>query len=151
MLKTIGTAARRLFSDSGLPSETRHERMDAMTAAIHAACRAETPRISGFASRSRGVDANPVSVHPGELLREIVFPTLQLSIAEAAAAMGIVRQTLHRVTSERAGVSAEMALRLGKLTGTKPIVWLRLQAAYDLAAAERRIGWMMASIGKHAR
>jgi len=33
--------------------------------------------------------------HPGEILREDVLPTLGLSIIDAAAKLGVTRQTLH--------------------------------------------------------
>jgi len=36
-------------------------------------------------------------VHPGEILREDVLPTLGLSVSEAARRLGISRQQLHRV------------------------------------------------------
>ncbi len=41
--------------------------------------------------------------------------------------------------SGRAAISPEMALRIGKLCGNGPLVWLRMQVAYDLWHAERAI------------
>ena len=79
--------------------------------------------------------------HPGEILREDVLPALDLSVMEAAAKLGITRQTLHRIIAPRnpRPVTPEMAVRLGKLCGNGPRLWLNLQAAYDLWHAERRI------------
>lgn len=77
--------------------------------------------------------------HPGELLREDVFPALGLSVSEAARLLGISRQTLHRLMAESIGVSADMALRLGKLCGNGPGLWLRMQADYDLWQAQGRM------------
>jgi addiction module HigA family antidote len=37
----------------------------------------------------------------------------------------------------KAGVSAEMAVRLGKWLDTGPVTWINLQAQYDLSKAER--------------
>ena len=54
--------------------------------------------------------------------------------------MGVSRQTLHRILSEKGPVTPEMALRIGKFCGNGPGVWLRLQQAVDLWDAERRIG-----------
>jgi len=59
-------------------------------------------------------------VHPGEVLREDVLPALDMSVTEAATAMMISRQTLHRVLAGKAAVSPEMALRLGKFCGNGP-------------------------------
>ena len=53
--------------------------------------------------------------HPGELLRDEVLPALGLSVTKAAALLHVSRQALHAVLSERAAVTPEMAVRLGKL------------------------------------
>lgn len=71
-------------------------------------------------------------MHPGELLREDVLPALGRTRAEIARLLGVSRQTLHNILSERAPVTPEMALRLGKLCGNGPELWLALQSHYDL-------------------
>jgi antitoxin HigA-1 len=71
-------------------------------------------------------------MHPGELLREDVMPALGRPRAEIARLLGISRQMLHSILTERAPVTAEMALRLGKLCGNGPELWLALQTRYDL-------------------
>jgi len=45
--------------------------------------------------------------------------------------------TLHRVLGGTQPVTPEMALRLGKLCGNGPELWLRMQMAHDLAAGAR--------------
>jgi addiction module HigA family antidote len=77
--------------------------------------------------------------HPGEILREDVLPALDLSVMQAAAKLGITRQTLHRIVARPRPVTPEMAVRLGKLCGNGARLWLNLQSAYDLWHAERRI------------
>ena len=76
------------------------------------------------------------AMHPGELLREDVLPALGKPISEIAELLGVSRQALHALLAERAAVSPAMALRLGKLCGNGPQLWLSLQARYDLAALE---------------
>lgn len=71
--------------------------------------------------------------HPGELLREIVVPGLARPKAEIARALGVSRHTLYELLGERQPVTPQMALRLGKLCGNGPGLWLRMQVAYDLA------------------
>lgn len=55
--------------------------------------------------------------HPGELLREDVLPALRLTVKEVAEKLGVSRQTLHAILSEKSAVTPEMAVRLGKLCG----------------------------------
>jgi antitoxin HigA-1 len=77
------------------------------------------------------------AMHPGELLREDVLPALGRTSAEIAKLLGVSRQTLHSILSEHAPVTPEMALRLGKLCGNGPELWLALQARYDLERLSR--------------
>jgi addiction module HigA family antidote len=86
--------------------------------------------------------------HPGQVLKEDVLPALGLSVSEAARRLRVTRQTLHRVLAGTSGVTPEMALRLGRFCGNGPGVWLRMQQAYDLWHAERRLGNEIARIPK---
>jgi len=85
-------------------------------------------------------------VHPGEILREDVLPTLGLSVIESARRLGISRQQLHRVLSCTHPITIEMALRIGKFAGNGPGLWLRMQQAYDLWYAEHRMKDELAKI-----
>ena len=78
--------------------------------------------------------------HPGELLREEVLPGANLRPAQAAERLGVSRQALHAVLSERVGISADMALRLSALLGNSPMHWLNMQALYDLQQTRARKG-----------
>ena len=77
--------------------------------------------------------------HPGELLRETILPALGLSKVEVAEALGISRQHLYDLLSEKKPVSPEIAVRLGKALGDGPEVWLRMQAAHSAWHAARAI------------
>ena len=72
------------------------------------------------------------SIHPGVVLRDEVLPALGITVTQAAADLQITRQTLHRVLAGTAGVTAEMALRLDRLTGISAATWLCLQQECDL-------------------
>ena len=78
-------------------------------------------------------------LHPGELLREDVIPALGIAKTEVAQALGISRQTLYDILNERQPVTAEMAVRFGKLFGNGPRLWINMQRAYDLAKAEETV------------
>ncbi|MGH7091484.1 MAG: HigA family addiction module antitoxin [Stellaceae bacterium] len=82
--------------------------------------------------RKRTVKRGLPPMHPGELLREDVVPALGRTRAEIARLLGVSRQTLHAILTERAPVTPEMALRLGKLCGNGPELWLSLQSRFDL-------------------
>lgn len=87
-------------------------------------------------SIKRGIPAT----YPGELLREDVLPALGKSKTEIAKLLGISRQTPYDILDEKQPVTAAMALRIGKLCGNGPNIWLALQRAYDLEQAEKQIG-----------
>ena len=78
--------------------------------------------------------------HPGELLREVVLPALKMTVTDAAHHLGVSRQQLHTILAERGGVSAEMALRLGKFCGNGPELWISMQQAHDLWHASKKVG-----------
>lgn len=76
-----------------------------------------------------------IPTHPGALLREDVLPALRISVSEAARQLGVSRQMLHKIIKEKAPVTPEMAVRLGKFCGDGPDIWVRMQAAHDVAKA----------------
>ncbi len=76
-------------------------------------------------------------VHPGELLREDVLPALGRPKAEIARLLGVSRQTLYDILAEKQPITPAMALRIGKLCGNGPDLWINMQRAYDLDVAEK--------------
>ena len=77
------------------------------------------------------------AIHPGEILREDILPSVGLSVTSASRALGVSRQMLHGILAERKPLSAVMCLRIARLFGGSPEVWMRLQAAYDLKKSEQ--------------
>jgi addiction module HigA family antidote len=75
--------------------------------------------------------------HPGELLSEVVIPATGKSKVEIARLLGISRQSLYEILRQRQGVTPAIAVRLGKLFGNGPALWLNMQQAYDLWHAEQ--------------
>lgn len=84
-------------------------------------------------------DPNRCPTHPGELLRDDVLPATGRSKTEIARMLGISRQQLYDILAERKPVTADTAVRLGKLFGTTPNVWAAMQTAYDVWQATRRV------------
>ena len=73
--------------------------------------------------------------HPGHVLRDYLGRT---PVTEAATHLGITRAALSRILNARAGISAEMALRLSDALGTTPELWTGMQAQYDLWQASKK-------------
>ena len=74
-------------------------------------------------------------VHPGEIIREDILPSVGLSVTAAAKTLGVSRQMLHDILAERKPMSAIMCLKVSRLFGSSPELWMRLQASYDLKKA----------------
>lgn len=79
------------------------------------------------------------AVHPGELMREILTEHLKFPIAEAARRMKVSRPSLYAVLNGNSAVTADMALRFGKLVGGAPDLYVQMQAQYDLFEARNRL------------
>ena len=76
--------------------------------------------------------------HPGEILKGLCLEPLQLTVTEAAKALGVSRKTLSAILNRRAGISPEMAIRLSIAFATTAESWLNQQVQYDLRRAERK-------------
>jgi antitoxin HigA-1 len=76
--------------------------------------------------------------HPGAILREDTLPALGMSQTELARRLGVSRLTVSELLLEKRGMSADMAIRIGRLTRTTPESWLRMQEALDLWELERQ-------------
>jgi addiction module HigA family antidote len=74
--------------------------------------------------------------HPGEVLREYLPESL--GVTEAARRLGVTRQALSALLNGRAGISAEMALRLEAALGTSAEMWVGMQAGHDLWRARQQ-------------
>src|SRR5277367_6694527 len=92
---------------------------------------------------------NPV--HPGRIVAHACLEPLGLSVTEGARVLGVSRQALNNVVNGKSGISPDMAIRLTKAFGSTAETWLRMQLAYDLAAArknERKIKVRRVRLGK---
>jgi addiction module HigA family antidote len=75
--------------------------------------------------------------HPGAMLREDVLPALHMTQGEFAKRLGVSRLSVSDLLHEKRCLSADMAVRIGKLTNTTPESWLRMQEAVDLWELEQ--------------
>jgi addiction module HigA family antidote len=75
--------------------------------------------------------------HPGLVVLHECIEPLGLSITDAAAALGVTRNTLSELVNGKRGISPEMAVRLARVLGGTEQGWLVQQAQYDLAQVRR--------------
>ena len=76
-------------------------------------------------------------VHPGEILREEFLSPLNLTPYALAKACHVPRTRIERLVNERAPVTTDTALRLGRYFGTTPDFWLSVQSRYDIETVRR--------------
>jgi antitoxin HigA-1 len=79
-------------------------------------------------------------IHPGEILREEFMKPLGLSANALARRLGVTTARVNEIATERRGITADTALRLGRCLSTTPEFWMNLQQRYELEAARREIG-----------
>jgi addiction module HigA family antidote len=75
--------------------------------------------------------------HPGEMLKELCLEPLDLSVTDAAKALGVTRKTLSAILNGNAGISPEMAIRLSIAFNTSAESWMNQQSQYELWQAEQ--------------
>ncbi len=73
--------------------------------------------------------------HPGEILREEFLEPMGLSVYALAKAIGVPRSRINEIAHGRQGISAAVALRLGKAFGVDPQWFMNMQSRYDLQIA----------------
>ena len=79
------------------------------------------------------------AVHPGDILKEEFLRPMQLSGYALAKALGVTPQRVSDVILKKTGVSADMAILLGRFLGTSPEFWMNLQSSYALATAHKSV------------
>lgn len=78
------------------------------------------------------------AVHPGEILREEFMNPRNLTGYAVAKACHVPRTRIERLARCEGVVTADTAMRLGRLFGTGPEFWMNLQTGYELAQAQTR-------------
>lgn len=72
--------------------------------------------------------------HPGKLLREDYLPAFNLTAGALAKAMGLKdRSRIEKLVREQRAITADTALRFGRVFGTSAEYWMNLQAQHELS------------------
>ena len=95
-----------------------------------------------FASKTITRDPNWLgpAIPPGEMLLKEFLKPMGIGQVEAARRLGISLNRLNEIVLGKRGITADTALRLGRLLKTSPQFWMRLQADWDLQEAIQRAG-----------
>ena len=88
--------------------------------------------------RSRDPNWLGPAIAPGEMLLEEFLKPMGMGQVEAARRLGISLNRLNEIVLGKRGISADTALRLGRMLKTSPQFWMRLQADWDLQQAIQR-------------
>ena len=75
--------------------------------------------------------------HPGEVLVEEFLKPLGISQYRLAKELHVPLRRVNEIALRRRGISADMALRLGRFFGTTAEFWLNLQSGYEKELALR--------------
>jgi antitoxin HigA-1 len=79
-------------------------------------------------------------VHPGGFVKSEIIKPLELTVTDAARALGVTRPALSAFLNGRAALSPEMALRIEKAFGVRMDTLMRMQNSHDIALARKREG-----------
>jgi len=88
--------------------------------------------------------------HPGGFVKSEIIEALELSVTDAAKALGVTRPALSALLNERAALSPEMALRIEKAFGVSMDTLMRMQNSYNIAQARRRAGEIKVAVYRQA-
>jgi addiction module HigA family antidote len=75
--------------------------------------------------------------HPGRFIKAEIIDPLGLTVTHAAVVLGITRPALSALLNGRAALSPDMAIRIEKAFGVRMDTLLRMQTAFEIAAARR--------------
>jgi addiction module HigA family antidote len=75
------------------------------------------------------------AIHPGEVLREEFLQPLGITPTALARALHVSTPTINDIVRERRGVTADVAIRLGRYFDTTAQFWMNLQSEYALCVA----------------
>ena len=78
-------------------------------------------------------------VHPGEVLKD-ELGELGVSPTTFARQIGVPPNRVSQIIAGKRSVTGDTALRFGHWFGVDPQFWLNLQAQFDLAVADERVG-----------
>lgn len=78
------------------------------------------------------------NTHPGEIFSEEIIKPSKLTVVQAAELLKITSATLSNIINGNSPILPDIAIRIAKVFGGNPDLWLRLQRSYDLKETESK-------------
>jgi addiction module HigA family antidote len=98
-------------------------------------------RRSGVLDDLRNNRNRPLcEIHPGEILQTEFLEPLGLTARDLSARLEFSSTAIQRVIRGKRGITADLALRLGKFFRISGEFWMGLQNDFDLRQAANRVG-----------
>ena len=79
------------------------------------------------------------NIHPGEVLFEEFLQEFDVSQNRLGREIGMSPRAINEIVHGKRSITANTALRLGKIFGTTAQFWLNLQSSYDLEEAAKTV------------
>ena len=79
------------------------------------------------------------AVHPGAVLLHDFIEAMGITRYRVAKHIGIQQRRIDEICAGERSITADTALRLGRLFGMDAQFWMNLQAQYDLETAEQEL------------
>lgn len=79
-------------------------------------------------------------IHPGEILEEDFLKPLGMTKYRLSKSINVPADRIGKIIAHERAITADTALRLGRLFGTSAQLWMNLQARYDLEIAKDQHG-----------
>lgn len=87
-----------------------------------------------------------LSLHPGIVLRDEFLKPMGIPVPALAEAIGVSGSLMGEICNGRQGMSASIALRLGRYLAFDPQWFMTMQSKYDLSAAAEDMAEALARI-----
>jgi addiction module HigA family antidote len=84
--------------------------------------------------------ARRAPIHPGEILLDEFLNEFGVTSYALAKAIGVPTNRVTGIVNGERSITADTALRLGRVFGNSPEFWMNLQMHYDLEVADRQVG-----------
>ncbi len=84
--------------------------------------------------------------HPGVILKEEFLNEIGMSQNQLAHSIGVPANRIHAIVNGTRDITADTDIRLSRFFGLSEGYWLRLQNAFDLIEAKRKLGSAISDI-----